>query len=159
MSHGIRLAVIALTIASPLPAMAQSTADLARLVAEQGPIVEAVRTFITAQHDFDLATIERMTAEDYVEISPLGEVDPRAKMLGFYTPDKKVAAPAMQIGDSVVTMIDDRAAVVTTSVSYGVGTAGEPPRTLALRAVFVARRVAKVWKLVSAQYTPIRSKN
>jgi ketosteroid isomerase-like protein len=158
MPRGIWLAVMGIAAAQPLPASAQSNTALARLVAKQGPVVEAVRAFITAQHDFDLAKVKALTTDDYVEISPLGEVDPREKMLGFYTPDKKVAAPALQMGDATVTMVGDRAAVVVTSMSYDIAGPGQPARTVSLRAVFVAERTGGVWKFVSAQYTPIRAK-
>ena len=153
------LAAIGLVILQPLPALAQSNTALARLVARQGPIVEAVRAFVAAQHDFDLAKITALTADDYVEISPLGEVDPRDKMLGFYVPDKKVAAPAVTMGDATITMLDDRAAIVVTSISYDIAPPGQAARTISLRAVFVARRADGGWKLVSAQYTPIRPKS
>lgn len=159
MSRMIWLAIMGVVAAQPLPAKAQSNATLAKMVAKQGPIVEAVRAFINAQHDFDLAKITASTTDDYVEISPLGEVDPRDKMLGFYAPDKKVAAPALQIGDATVTLVGDRAAFVVTSVSYDIASAGQPSRTVSLRAVFMVERVGGVWKLASAQYTPIRAKN
>lgn len=159
MSRMIWLTMTGLMAVQPLPAMAQSTAALAKVVATQGPIVEAVRAFVTAQHDFDLAKITALTTDDYVEVSPLGEVDPRDKMLGFYAPDKKVAGPAITMGDATVRMIGDRAAIVVISVSYDITPPGQPPRTVSLRAAFVAQRIGGGWKLASAQYTPIRAKN
>lgn len=159
MSRMVWLAFIGVVAAQPLPATPQSNAALANVVAKEGPIVEAVHVFINAQHDFDLAKITASTTDDYVEISPLGEVDPRAKMLGFYAPDKKVAAPAILIGDATVTMVGDRAAFVVTSISYDMPGAGQPSRTVSLRAAFVVERVGGVWKLASAQYTPIRAKS
>lgn len=159
MARMMWLAVTSLIAAQPLPALAQSTTALAKAVAAQGPIVATVDAFITAQHDFDLAKITALTTEDYVEISPLGGVDPRERMLGFYAPDKKVAGPAITMGDTTVRMVGDRAAIVVTTVSYAITPPGQPPRTVSLRAVFVAQRAGTGWKLASAQYTPIRPKS
>ena len=132
------------------PATQQAAAD--------GPIIDVVRAFVTAQHDFDLATISTLAAKDYIEISPLGEVDPREKMLGFYAPDKKSAAPPMQLGQMTVTKLDVNAAIVITDISYNLGDEGSA-RSVSYRAAFVLVHTAGRWKLVSAQYTPIRAKS
>ena len=52
--------------------------------------------FLEAQRSFDLPAIRALTAENYVEVSPAGELDDREKMLGFYAPDKKTQAPPMK---------------------------------------------------------------
>lgn len=142
----------------PAGAQSTSTTALAAQVAAEGRIVELVRAFVNAQHDFDLDRIKALTSDDYVEISPLGDVDPRDKMLGYYAPDKKVSAPAIKLGEATVTMVGDRGAIILTTVSYDIAVPGQPMRTTSLRAVFAAERMGNVWKLVSAQYTPVRSK-
>ena len=159
MTHRAWLIIASIAAFQPLPTIAQSNTELAALVARQGPVVELVHAFIKAQHDFDLAKIAALTVEDYAEISPLGEVDPRDKMFGFYAPDKKTAGPALQIGATTVTMVGERAALAVTSITYDVASPGQPTRTISLRAAFVAERTGSGWKLVSAQYTPIRTRN
>ncbi|MDQ1523675.1 MAG: hypothetical protein QOE47_1599, partial [Pyrinomonadaceae bacterium] len=52
-------------------------------------ILNLVRQLAAAQKDYDAAKLDEILAPDYVEISPAGEVDPRAKVLSFYAPDKK----------------------------------------------------------------------
>jgi len=42
-----------------------------------------------AQANFDQKTLEAITHTQYLEVSPAGEVDERAKMLGFYAPENK----------------------------------------------------------------------
>lgn len=46
-------------------------------------------TIADAQRTFDQAAMDRLLAEDYVEVSPVGDVDPRAKVLSFYTPEAR----------------------------------------------------------------------
>ena len=48
-----------------------------------------LQALVVAQETFDATQLDQLLAPDYIEISPLGEVDPRAKVLGFYAPDKK----------------------------------------------------------------------
>jgi hypothetical protein len=62
-----------------------------------------VQRFTKAQEMFDAASLKELTAENYVEVSPAGEVDPRAKMLESYAPDKKLESP-----DASVTEVDIR---------------------------------------------------
>jgi ketosteroid isomerase-like protein len=107
---------------------------------------DVVSSFIAAQRGFDRPALERLTAPDYVEISPIGEVDPREKMLGFYTPDKRQPTPEIVTTERDVRVHGDTA-LVTARLSIG-------PR--AMRGVYVARRDAGVWRLISAQFTPIR---
>lgn len=106
-----------------------------------------VDAFLTAQRTFDQPALARLTAPDYVEISPLGEVDPRDKMLGFYAPDKKHAAADITVSERTVRTSGDTA-LVTAKLSFGPG---------ALRVVYVARQREAGWQLVSAQFTPIRT--
>jgi ketosteroid isomerase-like protein len=121
------------------PAMAADTK-----VSNSSQLVDA---FIAAQRGFDQAALGRLTAPEYVEISPLGEVDPRDRMLGFYAPDKKQAAPEITVSERTVRVLGDTA-LVTARLAFGPG---------AMRAVYVARRDKNGWRLVSTQFTPIRT--
>ena len=115
---------------------------------------QLVQRFSSAQSSVDTATLTAMTAADYVEISPLGEVDPREKMLSFYVKKDDKPRPAITV-DEMQTRVLGETAIVIARLSYAM-TVGEQSRTFSLRSTFVARQEGGAWKLVSAQYTPIR---
>jgi ketosteroid isomerase-like protein len=117
-------------------------------------VSELVERFATAQGTFDRATLEALTAENYTEISPIGEVDPRAKMLSFYVKHDDKPLPAITV-DEITPRVLGNTAIVLAKVSYAM-TVGGQTRTSALRSSFVAQQQDGAWKLVSAHYTPIR---
>lgn len=136
----IRSLIVAIAFSSAAPVIAMP-------LQATGPAA-VVDAYVAAQGAFDQATLARITAPDFVEISPLGEVDPRDKMLGFYTPDKKQPGPVITISERDV-RVTNGLALVTLRYAFG---------ERALRVVYVLRRDAGKWLLVSAQYTPIRIK-
>jgi ketosteroid isomerase-like protein len=124
----------------------------------ENAIASVVQGLVAAQASFDVASLDRLLAPEYVEISPVGEVDPRAKVLSFYTPDKKAAAgpvPKVEL-DEVSTRIFGDTAVTIGRVSFT--PPGAPLPAGRMRVVFVLRAAAGQWRLVSSQYTPIREK-
>ncbi|MBV8687421.1 MAG: nuclear transport factor 2 family protein [Alphaproteobacteria bacterium] len=122
-------------------------------------LVRTVEEFTRAQQAFDPATLARLTTPDYLEISPLGEVDSREKMLGFYAPDRKTPAPRLAMSEVSVRTFGE-AAVLVARIAYTMQPPAQapdqPPRVMAMRASFVARRVPGGWKIASAHYTGIR---
>jgi ketosteroid isomerase-like protein len=118
------------------------------------PITELVQRFTNAQAAMDASTLAALTADYYVEVSPVGEVDPREKMLTFYVKDEKRVLPAMKIEDSTTRVLGDTAIVIA-KITYSHVIEGQP-RAFSLRSTFVAEKIGGAWKLVSAQYTPIR---
>lgn len=117
-------------------------------------VSELVQRFTTAQGTFDRAALEALTAENYIEISPLGEVDPRARMLSSYVKHDDKQLPTISV-DEITPRVLGNTAIVLAKVSY-VMTVGGQTRTASLRSSFVAQQQDGAWKLVSAQYTPIR---
>ena len=117
-------------------------------------VSELVQRFATAQGTFDRTALEALTAENYIEISPLGEVDPRAKMLSFYVKHDDKPLPVISV-DEITPRVLGNTAIVLAKVSYAM-TVGGQTRISALRSSFVALQQDGAWKLVSAQYTPIR---
>ena len=113
-------------------------------------LTSLVQRFIRAQHDFDVPTLKSVTAENYVEVSPVGEVDARDKMLSFYAPDKKSEAPLLTVSDLNVRVFGD-SAVVIGKISYDI-----PGHPMQVRGTFMAHHEISGWKLVSVQYTGIR---
>ncbi|WP_077405804.1 nuclear transport factor 2 family protein [Janthinobacterium sp. LM6] len=117
-------------------------------------LVALVQHHAQAQNSFDQAALNAITAENYVEISPVGEVDAREKMLSFYAPEQKRPSPQLQVDEPVVRLFGDTA-LISARLSYRLNQEGAA-RSFALRAGYVARLVGEQWLLVSAQYTGIR---
>ena len=96
---------------------------------------------------------------DYIEISPLGEIDRREKVLGFYNAEAKTAAADVKASvDATEVLIRsyDEFAIVIARLNYKMTAGGKelPPRSI--RATYVMRKDGKTWKIASAQYTGIR---
>jgi len=118
-------------------------------------VTDLVQRFTAAQTAMDVPTLAALTADNYVEISPLGEVDPRDKMLGFYKKDdKRPPLPTVTL-DEITTRQFGDTAVVTAKLSFTRTVEGQA-RTFSMRSSFVAAKTGGSWKLVSSQYTPMR---
>jgi ketosteroid isomerase-like protein len=142
--------VIALFIAVAAVAAAQTTSK------DDAALTALVNRLANAQISFDAATLDRILTADYIEISPVGEFDPRAKVLGFYKPElKPPAMPALEVSDFSIRSYG-KFAVVITKLTYKSTVDGKqmPPRSM--RATFVCRREKNEWKIASAQYTGMR---
>ncbi|MRV75399.1 DUF4440 domain-containing protein [Duganella sp. FT92W] len=121
------------------------------------PLADLVRAHAEAQRNFDQARLQALTTDDYIEVSPVGELDSREKMLTFYAPGQQRPAPTVQVQDTVVRLMgphNDMALVVAKLV-YTMEAEGQA-RSFAMRASYVAQQKDHQWKLVSAHYTGIR---
>ncbi|WP_322964973.1 nuclear transport factor 2 family protein [Sphingomonas fuzhouensis] len=127
-----------------------SAAVQARTTPTDEPLALVTR-FETARRDFDPTLLAATLAPDFVEISPRGEVDSRAKVLGFYDPAHKRPAPPMESDETTVRLVSD-IALVTKRLSMVLPGAGG---RRSIRALYVAHQGRAGWQLVSAQYTPI----
>ena len=134
----------------------QSAGQPAQAAPSDQALLRLVTDFLQAQRAFDVAALTELTTPDYLEVSPIGEVDARGRMLSFYAPDKKSSAPTVEMKDPVVRMFGE-VAIVVAKLAYAVPSPGQPARMMELRASFVAHRLAGRWKLASAQYTGIRA--
>lgn len=112
--------------------------------------------FVDAQLRFDVPQLDAVLAPDYVEISPVGEVDPRAKVLSFYAPDKKTGAPPAATLDEISTRVSGDTGVTIARLTYTMKAPDGSTAERSMRCVFVTRIIETRWKLVSTQYTPIR---
>ncbi len=73
---------------------------------------------VEAQAAYNPQTLEKLLASDYIEISPLGEVDPRDKVLDFYKPADKPANLQMAVeADEFTIRAYDNFAVVIARVT------------------------------------------
>lgn len=119
---------------------------------EEVAVNALIDAFLAAEAAYDAAALDRLTAPDYVEISPKGEVDERARFLGFYAPDKKVAAPPLTVSERRVRIHGDHALAI---VTLGYAIPGRPA-PIQLRATYAARRTGATWRMTGAQFTPVR---
>ena len=116
---------------------------------------QRAEAFVRVRNQFDQAAMIAMMAPEYQEVSPVGEVDSRERVIGFYAADKKSAAPPMTITETVARPAGT-IGVVTMRIAYTMPGKDSQMQTRALRAGFVARRIKGDWQFVSLQFTPIR---
>lgn len=124
---------------------------------DDADVIKLVRQHVAAQAGFDTATLAAITTDNYTEVSPLGEVDPREKMLAFYAPEKKTVTPEIAVEEPLV-RVDGDMAVLIARLAVSVPGPNGQLRQMALRASYVAKKAATGWKLMSAQYTGIAPK-
>jgi ketosteroid isomerase-like protein len=122
-------------------------------------IKSLIKRVTDAQLAYDPSTLDKIFASDYIEISPLGEFDPREKVLGFYSPEAKAAAGNMT---STVQIVEPsirnygRFAIAIVKLDYTMSSEGKPLPPRSFRAIFVFRKDVDAWKIASSQYTGIR---
>ena len=112
-----------------------------------------------AQGNYDANGLDKIFTADYIEISPIGEFDPREKVLGFYKPELK---PPVDKMSTTLEMTDysirnyGKFAIVIARLNYTITSDGKqlPPRSM--RVTTVCRKEKGAWKIASAQYTGIR---
>src|SRR5262245_42623933 len=116
-----------------------------------------VKQMVDAQSAYDPARLEKLTTADYIEISPVGEFDPREKMLGFYKPELKPTNMEVKNEvDEFSVRNYGKFAVVIARLNYLVTMDGKPMPPRGIRATFVCRKEKGEWKIASVQYTGIR---
>jgi ketosteroid isomerase-like protein len=127
---------------------------------DQQALTELVKQMVIAQTNFDTPTLEKVYAADFIEISPVGEVDPREKTIGFY---KLEAKPDLDKMKATVTTDEfsirtyDNFAIVIARVTFAqTGSEGPARLPFSLRVMLVCRKEKGTWKINSAQYTGIR---
>jgi ketosteroid isomerase-like protein len=130
--------------------LAAAASVAAPAAAQEGPVRALVERFEAARVAFDPAALDATLAPEYEEVSPVGEVDSRAAVLGFYAADRKRPAPPMSSDETIVRMLGDTALV---TARRSIAVPGGPVRSIRVR--YVAQRAGGRWRLVSAQYTPI----
>jgi hypothetical protein len=117
-----------------------------------------VRQMTNAQSKFDPTTLERIYASDFIEISPIGKVDPREKTIGFYkpeaNPDRDKVKTAVTTDEFVIRTYGNFAVVIARITFVQAEPSARPP--FSVRATLVCRKEKGAWKIGSAQYTGIR---
>lgn len=126
---------------------------------DDGALRSTVDRMVRAQTEYDAKTLDSILTADYIEISPVGEFDPRDKVLGFYTPEAKAAAAGV---NATVEVTEHsirnygKFAVVIARLNYTMTANGKPLPPRSIRTTYVLRKDGKTWKIASAHYTGIR---
>jgi len=120
-------------------------------------IISVAVQAVTAQENYDPATLEKIYAADYIEISPKGEIDMRDKAIGFYkvsdVESAKAKTPRYILDEFNVRRHKDHAIIIT-RFSVGSKTDQERKPTAVGLAVYCLRREKGGWKIYSSQFTP-----
>jgi uncharacterized protein (TIGR02246 family) len=132
-------------------AMTQASASAERAV------VAVVQQLADAQRTFDQAALDRLLTGDYIEVSPVGDVDERAKVIGFYSADAKGKSPEISsiVIDQPNVRIDGDHAIVIVRQTTNVGPAGAS-RAVVMRVTAHLRLSGDNWRIASTHYTGIR---
>ncbi len=136
-----------------------SISVLAQKPKDDESLKNLVKQMTDAQINHQPDALDKIFTADYIEISPVGEFDPREKVLGFYKPEMKLPAGKMsatvETTDFSIRNYGDFAVVIT-RLNYAMTSEGKslPPR--GIRATIVCRKEKGAWKIASAQYTGIR---
>lgn len=138
-------------------ATAQTTAKQS---ADEPALTALIKKAVDAQASFDAASLEALYASDYVEISPVGEYDPREKAIGFYKtqPNSAGGPPKMSVlADEFNVRSYGKVAVVIARVTFSpAGNAAQQRPPISFRATYVCRKEKGAWKISSVQVTGIR---
>lgn len=118
--------------------------------ADSAAVAELVHKFGEAQRNPDPVALRDLTSTQFVEISPLGDIDPREKMIGFYIKDPARIPPQVTIDEQTVRVFGD-SAIVNLRLTMNVN-----GQARSLRSSYVAHKEGAEWKMVSAQHTPMR---
>lgn len=141
------LSVFAAAIAAPGTASSPKPDEI--------PVLQLVTAFSEARNKFDAAALDGLLTPDYVEVSPLGEIDRRPAVLGFYSADKATPVPPMRFATEDVRRFDDTAIVIG-SVTFTMPGPDAATSARTMRVTFVERRIGGRWLMASAQYTGVR---
>lgn len=126
----------------------------------EATLVQRANALVAAQLAFDQPALEGLLAADYLEVSPVGDVDTRAEVIGFYSAEAKARAdaapkPIDAVLDDVQVRVDDDAATLIARETIRMPSP-EGPRAIAMRVQFQFRLVEGQWRIATTQYTGIR---
>ncbi|HEY0861196.1 MAG TPA: nuclear transport factor 2 family protein [Pseudoxanthomonas sp.] len=149
------LLALSLCATSALPAAAFATDEDAALRA-------VAQSVLDAQIRFDVPALDKVLAPDYVEVSPVGDVDTRAEVLGFYAPEARTQMLAKGVEPVSATLGEprihvDHARVIALNTARLRIQGAEQQKQL--RTVFEFRRIQGQWRLASAAYIPVRPRS
>lgn len=119
-----------------------------------------IKQMTDAQLGFDAGALDKIFADDYIEISPLGAVDSRKEVLGFYSPEAKANAgktsATVEVDDYSIRSYE-KFGIVIARFNYTLTGDAKPLPPRSIRVMIVFRKEKDLWKIASAQYTAIRT--
>ncbi len=126
--------------------------------ADEKNLIALIEQAVNAQANFDATALDRIYASDYVEISPVGEVDLREKAIGFYkSPPPNESMKTISAADEFSVRNYGNFAVIIARITFSQAGNEMPARVLAsFRATYVCRKEKGKWKISSVQVTGIR---
>ena len=113
--------------------------------------VRVVEDYVEAQNHLDTGRMALLMDPDYGEISPLGALDDRSAVLGFYS-DPNASRQDIALEVDTLRTWDAGCAIIASLVLKGA--TGERR----LKVTYTLRRAAGTWRIVVVQYTAIRPK-
>ena len=145
------LTILTLFLTSTFVAQAQSK--------DETSIRNAIGAMTTAQSAYDPTALDKLFTADFIEISPIGEFDPRAKVLSFYSPLEKEKSGGFEIAvaeefRSIRVYGDTAVAIV--ELTFTMSKDGKTMPARKMMATAVCRKDRGNWKIASVQYTGIR---
>lgn len=148
------VALLALAPVTPLSATGIDHAATNPAPNASDAVTALVDRFDAARTGFHAEALAATLAPDYQEISPVGDVDSREEVIGFYRSDKRIPSPDIKASERNVVAHGDWA-LMTERRSFDIQRPGGQVMTRSLRVRYVAVRHGRSWQLVSAQFTPI----
>jgi ketosteroid isomerase-like protein len=121
-------------------------------------IRSTLESYVGAVRTFDVPALERVLAKDYVEVSPLGEVDDRERTLSFYTvpPEKRGPTPtSITISELNLRFVTKGVAIAIFRDEVSIEAGGRSMK-LAFRVTSTLKLEKRSWVVVSNHFTALR---
>lgn len=113
-----------------------------------------VQQLVQAQRAFDQDALDQLLGETFVEISPIGDVDDRASVMGFFAPanyNPQFPPPQIVLSDFKITRGQHSAFVIVKETFKIAKSTSE----VSMRAAFSLTQTNGKWVFNTAHYTPI----
>lgn len=155
LSRGIASMLTLLVVVVSIEAQSQSKQSKT-----ERDLTALVKQMAEAQSKFDFATLEKIYASDYIEVSPIGEVDPRERAIGFYKPEANAnrsgTNPTVTTDEFQIRSYGDFAIVIARFTFAQTGNEISARPLISFRATVACRKEKGAWKIASVQTTGIR---
>ena len=122
---------------------------------DEGMAVKLVEKQLQAQLAFDADMLDKILDDSYFEVSPVGEIDSKNKVLGFYSNENKKPSPETNL-QNVNVRVYQQLAVVIAEVVFDVVLPNGQNNTFSMTGSWVITAFEENPVIVSAQYTLLR---
>ncbi|RYG34907.1 nuclear transport factor 2 family protein [bacterium] len=127
-------------------------------VPKLSPVESTLQAFAEAVRTLDGKALEPLLHRDYVEVSPLGDVDPRVKVLSYYeipAENRPKEYPKFRMEDLIIrTPTSDTAVAIFKQTA--IFATGPMKGERSFRATAMLRKEGDKWLMYSFQATPLR---